>query len=113
MFKIKIGILTNQPAPLCDFDLTSYYFKSCTGKIHKPANNITKIISCFGDNRTARKKREWVADSKTGKAVRTNRWNNFLWDNICPNIEEYKLTLLDLIKETSKTAVAGIHLDCI
>jgi uncharacterized lipoprotein YddW (UPF0748 family) len=113
MCKIKIGVLTNQPEPLRDFDFTSYYVKSCTGKINKAANNITNIISCFGDNRTARKKPEWVAVSKTGKAIRTNRCNHFLWDHICPNVIEYKTNLLDLMKETSKTKVAGIHLDCI
>jgi uncharacterized lipoprotein YddW (UPF0748 family) len=113
MSKIEIGVLTNQPIPLHDFNFTSYYVKSCTGKINKAANNMINIISCFGDNRTARKKPEWVADSKTGKAIRTNRFHRFLWDHICPNAEDYKTVLLNLIKETSITKVAGIHLDCI
>jgi len=111
--KIKIGILTNQATPMIGFDLTSYYIKSCTGKINKPKPNLTNIISCFGDNQTARKRPEWVAISKSKKATRTNKHHHFLWDHICPNVEEYKFTLFNLITETLKTKVAGIHLDCI
>ena len=66
--KIKIGILTNQATPMIGFDLTSYYIKSCTGKINKPKPNLTNIISCFGDNQTARKRPEWVAISKSKKS---------------------------------------------
>ena len=111
--KIKIGVLTGQPEPVKGFDLTSYYVKSCTGKIVKAVDNVTNIITCFGDNRTARKKPEWTAVSEAGKAVRANRSNRFLWDQICPNVEEYKATLFDLITETLKTDVSGIRLDCI
>jgi hypothetical protein len=111
--RIKIGILTNQPEPLNGFDLTSYYVKSCTGKINKPAPHFINIISCFGDNQTARKKPEWVAVSNSEKATRTNKHHRFLWDHICLNVEDYKFTLFDLITETLKTQVAGIHLDCI
>jgi len=111
--RIKIGILTNQPEPLNGFDLTSYYVKSCTGKINKPAPNFINIISCFGDNQTARKKPEWVAVSNSEKATRTNKSHRFLWDHICPNVDEYKFMLFDLITETLNTQVAGIHLDCI
>ena len=113
MNKIKIGILTNQPTPLLGFDFTSYYVKSCTGKINKPADNVTNIISCFCDNKTARKKPQWVALSKNNKALRTNISHGFLWDHICPTVGEYKSTLFDLIKETLKAQVTGIHLDCI
>ena len=113
MFRIKIGVLTNEPEPVEGFDFASYYVKSCTGKINKPAKNIHNIIICFGDNRTARKKPEWVATSKTGKATRTNKTQGFLWDHICPNVEEYKTTLLNLISNTSKAQITGIHLDCI
>jgi len=111
--RIKIGILTNQPEPLNGFNLTSYYVKSCTGKINKPAPNFINIISCFGDNQTARKRPEWVAVSNSEKATRTNKSHRFLWDHICPNVDEYKFMLFDLITETLKTKVAGIHLDCI
>jgi hypothetical protein len=113
LWKIKIGVLTGQPEPVKGFDLTSYYVKSCTGKIVEAADNVINIISCFGDNRTARKKPEWVAVSESGKAVRANRSNRFLWDHICPSVEEYKATLFDLITETLKADVTGIHLDCI
>ena len=113
MKKIKIGLLTNKPEPVNGFDLTSYYVKSCTGKINKAADHVYNIISCFGDNRTARKRPEWVAVSTSDKAVRSNRSHRFLWDHICPSVEEYKAILLNLINETLKADVSGIHLDCI
>lgn len=71
------------------------------------------IISCFGDNRTARKNPNWVAVSKSGKATRANKSKHFLWDHICPSVEEYKTILLNLINKTLKADVTGIHLDCI
>jgi hypothetical protein len=49
--------------------------------------------------------------SESGKAIRANRNHRFLWDNICPNVEEYKKSLLDLITKTMEVDVSGIHLD--
>lgn len=113
MEKIQIGVLTSEPEPMEGFDLTSYYVKSCTGLIDKPASQVYNIISCFCDNITARKNPEWVAISEAGKAVRSNRDHRFLWDHICPSVEEYKEELFNLIRETLKADVTGIHLDCI
>jgi len=87
--KIKIGILTGKSEPVNGFDLTSYYVKSCTGKIDEAADNVINIITCFEDNRTARKRPEWVAVSESGKAVRANRRHRFLWDYICPSVEGF------------------------
>lgn len=110
---MKIGALVCQPEPVNGFDLTAYYIKGCTGKINKPADGMYNIISCFGDNRTARKRPEWVAVSQAGKAVRTNKSHRFLWDIICPSVKEYKLQILDLINEALKAEVTGIHLESI
>ena len=71
------------------------------------------MISCFGDNVTARKRPEWVAVSESGKAVRANRSHRFLWDHICPSVEEYKLQILDLINDALKADVTGIRLESI
>ncbi|MCW4016194.1 MAG: hypothetical protein NWF06_07485 [Candidatus Bathyarchaeota archaeon] len=110
---MKIGVLTGQPEPTKGFDETFYYVKSCTGRIKKPADNVYNTISCFGDNVTARKRPEWVATSKSGKAVRTNKNYRFLWDHICPSVEDYRLQILDLVNETLKADVTGIHLESI
>ncbi|WGM89711.1 MAG: hypothetical protein IAX21_04910 [Candidatus Bathyarchaeota archaeon] len=110
---MKIGVLTSKPEPIEGFDKTFYCVKSCTGRIKKPADNVFNIISCFGDNVTARKKPEWVAVSKQGKAVRRNKNHRFLWDVICPSGEEYKKQILDLVKNTLKADVTGIHLESI
>jgi hypothetical protein len=110
---MKIGVLTGQPEPAEGFDETFYYVKPCTGRIKKPAGRVYNVISCFGDNVTARKRPEWVAVSESGKAVRTNRSHRFLWDHICPSVEEYKLQILDLVNDALKAEVTGIHLESI
>jgi len=110
---MKIGVLIGQPKPVSGFDLTLYNVKSCTGKINKAADHVYNVISCFGDNKTARERPEWVAVSKYGKAVRANRRHRFLWDWICPTVEEHKAFLIDLINETLKADITGVHLECI
>ena len=110
---MKIGVLTGQPEPAEGFDDTFYHIKSCSGRTKKPADGVYNIISCFGDNVTARKKPEWVATSPSGKAVRTNRIHRFLWDYICPSVEEYKLQILDLVNDALKAEVTGVHLESI
>jgi uncharacterized lipoprotein YddW (UPF0748 family) len=111
--KMKIGVLTDQPEPAKGFNETFYYVKSCTGRIKKPANQVYNIINCFGDNLTGRKQPEWVAVSESGKAIRRNRSHRFLWDHICPSVEEYRLKILDLVDEASKGEATGIHLESI
>jgi hypothetical protein len=72
---------------------------------------MVNIITCFEDNRTARKNPDWVAVSEIGKAVRSNKIHRFLWDSICPSVKEYKMYLFDIIKRTLESDVSGIHLD--
>ena len=110
---MKIGVVVNQPKQVRGFNLTFYHVKGVNGRINKAADRVYNLISCFGDNKTSREKPEWVAVSKYGKAVRRNKRFRFRWDWICPTNKEYKAFLLDLINETSKADIAGIHLDCI
>ena len=108
---MKIGALTDKPEPVTGFDLTFYNIKSCTGKINEPVDGVINIINCFEDNRTARKHPEWVSVCSKGKAIRTNKQNHFLWDHICPTVEDYKIFLFDLIKNALKSDCSGIHLE--
>jgi hypothetical protein len=110
---MKIGVVINQPKPMEGFDLTFYHVKQVSGKINKAAADIYNIVSCFGDNKTARGRSEWIALSKQGKAVRSNRIHRFCWDWICPSVKEYRVLLLNLLEEISKIEVTGIHLDCV
>ena len=111
--KMKMGVLTSHPEPIEGFDKTFYCVKGCTGRVKKPADKCYNIISCFGDNVTGRKKPEWIAISKNGKANRKNKNHRFLWDIICPSVEEYKTQVLDLVSETIQADVTGIHLESI
>ncbi|MCW4022319.1 MAG: hypothetical protein NWF02_04060 [Candidatus Bathyarchaeota archaeon] len=110
---MKMGVLTSQPEPIEGFDETFYCVKGCTGRVKKPADKCYNIISCFGDNVTGRKKPEWLAVSKHGKANRKNKNHRFLWDIICPSAEEYKQQILNLVKDALKSDVTGIHLESI
>ncbi len=110
---MKVGVVINQPKPVRGFDLTFYHVKQVSGKINKAADHFYNIFSCFGDNKTSRERPEWVAISEQGKAVRANKRHRFLWDWICPTTKEYNAFLLDLINETSKADIAGVHLYCI
>ncbi|MFX0203886.1 MAG: putative glycoside hydrolase [Candidatus Hodarchaeota archaeon] len=110
---MKIGGVIDQPKQMRGFDLTFYHVKPVNGRINKAADRVYNLISCFGDNKTSREKPEWVAISKYGKAVRRNKRFRFRWDWICPTNKEYNAFLLDLINETSKSEIAGVHLDCV
>ena len=110
---MKVGVVIDQPKPVRGFDLTFYHVKQVSGRINKAADRIYNVISCFGDNKTSRERPEWVAVSEYDKAVRRNKRHRFLWDWICPITKEYGAFLLDLINETSKADIAGIHLDCV
>ncbi|MGB9659013.1 MAG: putative glycoside hydrolase [Nitrososphaerales archaeon] len=110
---MRLGVVLDKPEPVEDFDLTFYHIKPVSGRINKAAERMYNIVSCFGDNKTAREKPEWVALSKQDKATRGNKRHNFLWDWICPTNEDYVKYILDLIDEASKVNIAGIHLDCV
>ena len=110
---MKIGTLVDKPVCIEGYDLTSYYVKSCTGKISKPGTGVINIISCFADNKTARSHPEWIARSSFGKSNRRNRFHRFLWDTICPSVDYYGEKILHLVNQISKSDVAGVRLDCI
>jgi hypothetical protein len=106
----KIGLIVDEPEPIEGFDICFYYVKRVSGRILKPATRIYNAISCFGDNKTARERPDWIAVSEQGSA---SRRYGFHWDWLCPTNEEYTSFLFELIKETSRERVKGIHLDCI
>jgi hypothetical protein len=108
---MRLGVVLDKPEPVEDFDLTFYHIKPVSGRINKAAERMYNIVSCFGDNKTAREKPEWVALSKYDKTTRGNKRHNFLWDWICLTNEDYVKYIFDLIDEASKVNIAGIHLD--
>ncbi|MGQ9468532.1 MAG: hypothetical protein ACUVTD_01690 [Nitrososphaerales archaeon] len=110
---MKLGTVLDKPELIENFDLIFYHIKPVSGRTSKAAEHMHNIVSCFGDNKTAREKPEWVAVSKYDKATRGNKRHNFLWDWICPTNEDYVKSVLNLINEASKVNIAGIHLDCI
>lgn len=110
---MKIGVLVDRPVPVKGFDLTFYHVKHVNGKINEAAPHVHNIVSCFGDNKTARERPDWVAVSKHGKAIRANKKHRFCWDWICPTIEEYNAFLFELVNEISTHDIAGVHLDCV
>jgi hypothetical protein len=112
---MKVGAVINGGAnyPIRNYSPIIYHRKWVSGKIGDIGNKIINLISCFGNNKIARERPDWVAVSKYGRATRKNMRHRFLWDWICPSEEEYRDFLLDLIKETAAADIAGVHLDCI
>jgi hypothetical protein len=108
----NIGIYTDTDEKPKGFDIYFNYLKDISGNIHKPVKNSHNIISCFADNKTVNKFPNRAAFS--GKHRATPSQDKTLYCNwICPSDEEYKSFLLQLIQNTDKSDVAGIHLDSV
>lgn len=95
------------------FDYCFYEMKHVSGAVREPAEGMFNIISCFADNKTARMHPDWVAVSERGKATRSDGRYKMLWDWLCPNNDEVKNNLLELIEDTSSKDILGIRLDCV
>jgi hypothetical protein len=109
----KIGIVLDEPAWPDGGDIYFHYVKNVTGRVSKPVPRSHNVISCFGDNKTARENAEWICLSKERKATRKEGQGWFYCDWICPSREKYRSYLLKLIAQTSSEEVEGIHLDCL
>ena len=109
---MKIGSILYEPKIVKGFDLMVYYIKRADGSIGAPAaENIYLNISCFADSKAVAEHPEWVAMSKDGPALRTNKIFNLPWDYICPTNEEYQSYLLDFIANLAENDVEGIILN--
>ncbi|MBC8486710.1 MAG: hypothetical protein H8D45_11800 [Bacteroidetes bacterium] len=112
MQKYNIGIYSHTAEMPEGFDIYFNYLKDVTGKINKPVEHSHNIISCFADNKTAKQHPESVPYSGKSRAIQSED-KTLYCDWICRSHNEYCLSLFELIKETDKSNVAGIHLDSV
>lgn len=109
---LKFGAFLFAPETIEGFDLQVYRLKPETGIIGSPVDYMYNNIACFGDNVNAQRHPDWVAVSKNGPALRTNKKYNFRWDILCMTNPEYLDWILNFI-ETAAEKAPGITLSSI
>jgi len=109
---MKFGTFLFEPKKVEGFDFDLYILKQENGKLGTSQIDMYNQIACFGDSVTATKHPDWVSESKLGLAKRGNNRYNFLWDTLCPTVEEYRQHILDYITEVDKIGL-GIFLSTI
>ena len=110
--KYNIGIYSDTDNLPEGFDIYFNYIKDVTGNITKPVEHSHNIISCFADNKAAIKHPEWAPFSGKNRAVRSED-KTLYCDWICHSHDEYRSSLLQFIKQTDESNIAGIHLDSV
>ena len=109
---MKFGSFLFAPEAVEGFDLQVYRLKPETGVIGTPVDYMYNNIACFGDNVNAQKHPDWVAVSKDGPALRTNKKNNVRWDILCMTNPQYLDWILNFIENAAEKA-PGITLSSI
>lgn len=94
------GVVTrNEPELHWDeFDRAFYEVKDVTGRAVEPEAGGVSMVSCFGDNAAAEGNPELVPVSNDGaRATRDEPY--FDWAYICPNKDEYRRGVLEMIDD--------------
>jgi hypothetical protein len=110
---LKIGVFVDTPRSVKGFDMVICSAKNVLGEVNPPQSGYYNAMSCFGDNKTAQSNPDQVADSKKGRATRSNKRYRFIWDWLCPTNQDYQNRMYDLMEAASNIGVAGVHLYCI
>ena len=92
-----------------EFDRAFYEVKDVTGRQVEPLPNAVNMVSCFGDNRTARDAPELVpVDDEGNRATRELKY--FDWAYICPSRDAYREGVLQVV-ETCAEVNGDVRLD--
>jgi len=81
-----------------EFDRAFFEMKDVTGRATEPVAGATNMISCFGDNAAAEGNPDVVPVSEDG-TLATRERTYFDWDYVCPNHEEYRSGILEMIED--------------
>jgi len=106
-----VGVVTRNAQELTwsAFDLGFYEVKDVTGRRTEPVDAGVNMISCFGDSRTVQRSPELAArNEECQPATRDRRY--FDWGTVCPNREEYRAELLELV-DTCTAIAPDLRLD--
>jgi len=108
---MKVGLVTYEAKFVEGFDPHVYYVKRADGSVFHPAEKMYNDITCFCDAKALRANPKMVAISNEGPALRRNRRLNLPWDFVCPTNEDYRVKVLDFIREAASKNVSGIILN--
>jgi predicted HD phosphohydrolase len=105
------GVVTRNAPELewDEFDRGFYEVKDVTGRSEEPTSDGINMVSCFADNTTAGANEDVVPISEDGERATRDR-EYFDWDYVCPNHEEYRRGLIQMIREAGE-ANPDVRLD--
>jgi len=96
------GVVTRNEPELSwsEFDRAFYETKDVTGRATEPVESGVNMISCFGDNAAAEANPDIVPVSDEGaRATRDEPY--FDWAYVCPNHDDYRRGILEMIEDAA------------
>jgi hypothetical protein len=101
------GVVTRNEPELTwpEFERAFYETKDVTGRATEPVESGVNMISCFGDNAAAEANPDLVPVSREG-ARATREEPYFDWAYVCPNQDDYRRGILEMIEDA-----AGVNQD--
>lgn len=96
------GVVTRNEEELSwsEFDRSFYEVKDVTGRATEPVAEGVNMISCFGDNAAADAQPDLAPVSADGtRATREEPY--FDWAYICPNRDDYREGILEMIEDAA------------
>jgi len=105
------GVVTRNAPELSwsEFDRAFYEVKDVTGRAAEPEPDGISMVSCFGDNAAAGANGQLIPVSESGELATRER-EYFDWAYICPNRDDYREGLLEIIEDATDTH-ADLRLD--
>jgi hypothetical protein len=83
-----------------EFETAFFEMKDVTGRATEPVADAVNMISCFGDNAAAEGNPDIVPVSDEGERATRER-TYFDWDYVCPNHEEYRTGLFEMMDDAA------------
>jgi hypothetical protein len=96
------GVVTRNEEEVtwAEFETAFFEMKDVTGRATEPVAEAVNMISCFGDNAAAEGNPDIVPVSDEG-AQATRERTYFDWDYVCPNHEEYRTGLFEMMDDAA------------
>jgi len=83
-----------------EFERAFFEMKDVTGRATEPVANAVNMISCFGDNAAVEGNTDIAPVSEAGERATRER-TYFDWDYVCPNYEEYRSGILEMVEDAA------------
>jgi hypothetical protein len=98
------GVVTRNAPELTwsEFDRAFYEVKDVTGRAADPEPAGISMVSCFGDNAAAGANPDLIPVSDEGELATRER-DYFDWAYVCPNRDDYREGLLEIVADATET----------